>query len=128
MWELKGLVLFEKLAELDNYDHLSERDQYEISLMEKNIQQAVYKYVIHQWETWAADRILEGNQELEEPKWNARSITEEVVKQYTNDILPEKVMRYYEAYIYNSSRYRGSWIWARHEFGGLKDDKYYVIM
>lgn len=128
MEEIKEIALFEKLIEFDDYDHLSERDQYGISLLEKHIEEAVYEYVIREWETWAAERILEGNQRLEEPKWNARSIAEKIVKQYSNDILPEKVMRYYEAYIYNCNLNRRSWMWARQEYGGLKDDKYYVIM
>lgn len=125
MSEFKGL--FDKLIKFENYDHLSERDQYHISLMKKNINKTVNKYVIHQWETWAVEQSNEKNKSLEEPIWNCKEIITELVKMYTTDILPEDVMRYYEAYIYNKVWYRDTWIWARNEYGGLNNHLYSIM-
>ncbi|MBB5438536.1 hypothetical protein HDC92_002212 [Pedobacter sp. AK017] len=127
MFQIKGVELFDKLMYYDDYDHLSERDQYMISLMHKKLSDAVYKHSIDLWKTWAAKAADTKDSDLEEPLWNCKEITEKLVRSITTDILSEKVMRFYEAYIYNNHEFRRIWKWARHEYGGLKNDLYCIM-
>lgn len=127
MFKTVGIVLFDKLMQLDNYDHLSEVDQYKISLMKKNLEEAIYRYAIHEWKTWAAKMATEKADNLEEPIWNCMKITKEFIELYATEILPEKIIRFYEAYIYNNVSYRNTWKWARKEYGGLNNDLYYIM-